>query len=42
MAEHYLSLHRKCLEEAQYLILKGDYVQASEKPARGRAVAGND
>ena len=31
MAEHYLNLHRKYLEEADTLILKGDYIQASKK-----------
>ena len=30
MAERYLNLHTKYLEEADALILKGDYVQASE------------
>ncbi|MGQ9469013.1 MAG: PaREP1 family protein [Nitrososphaerales archaeon] len=31
MAERYFNLHRKYLEKADALILKGDYVQASEK-----------
>lgn len=31
MAEHYLNLHRKYLEDADALILSGDYPQASEK-----------
>jgi hypothetical protein len=31
VAERYPNLHRKYLEEANTLILKGDYVQASEK-----------
>ncbi|MEM0439750.1 MAG: PaREP1 family protein [Sulfolobales archaeon] len=30
-AEHYLSLYKKYLGEAETLILKGDYIQASEK-----------
>ena len=31
MAERYLGLYRRYLEEAESFILKGDYIQASEK-----------